>query len=321
MEQEQKSPSPKRKRLGFKITLGVIFLLLLGAGTYAFSVYNSIAGTIEKTHKPLERSESEQRVIDLSKGDPISLLLFGVDERDGDRGRPDSLILLTANPSDQSIKMVSIPRDTYTEIAGKGIKDKINHSYTYGGVDMSIKTVENFLDVPIDYYVQVNMAGFKDLVDAVGGVTVDNTLDFSYDGSDFPVGKLELNGEEALKYSRMRALDPQGDFGRQERQRKIIKGFFDKALQVETLTNYRSILEAIGKNLKTNLTFEEMKLIQENYAQTRHNLEQIQINGSGKEENGVYYYIVPEEERTKLSQTLKAHLKHGDGSRVSFLHN
>lgn len=310
MEQEQEhiSPSPKKRKLGFKITLIVIFSLILGAGAYGFSVYNSVAGTLKNTHEPLNRSESEQRVINLAAGDPISILLLGVDQREGDRGRPDSLILLTANPGDQSTKMVSIPRDTYTEIIGQGTKDKINHSYTYGGVDMSIKTIENFLDIPIDYYVEVNMDGFQDLVDAVGGVTVDNTLDFFYNGTDFPVGKLELNGDEALKYSRMRALDPQGDIGRQERQRKIIQGFIKEAVQIETLTNYGSILEVISKNVKTNLSFGELKDIQANYSKTRHNLEQIQINGSGKEEKGVYYYIVSEEERTKLSKTLKKHL-------------
>ncbi|MEC1524802.1 LytR family transcriptional regulator [Neobacillus niacini] len=308
MEQERISPLPKKRKLGLKITIGIIFLLIIGAGAYGFSVYNSVAGTLKKTHEPLKRSESEQRVINLANGDPISILLFGVDEREGDRGRPDSLILLTANPGDKSIQMVSIPRDTYTEIIGKGIKDKINHSYTYGGVDMSIKTVESFLDVPIDYYVQVNMNGFKDLVDAVGGVTVDNTLDFSYEKTDFPIGQLKLNGQEALKYSRMRAFDPQGDIGRQERQRKIIQAFIKEAVKIETLTNYGSILEVIGDNVKTNLTFEQMKEIQANYAETRHNLEQIQINGSGKEENGVYYYIVPEAERTKLSETIKKHL-------------
>lgn len=309
MDQEYKSQPPKKRRLGFKITLGVIFLLIISAGTYGFSVYNSVASTLEKTHEPLKRSETEQRVINLAAGEPISLLLFGVDQREGDRGRPDSLILLTANPGDKSIKMVSIPRDAYTEIIGKGIKDKMNHSYTYGGVDMTIKTVENFLDVPIDYYLEVNMDGFEDLVDAVGGVTVANTLDFSYEGTDFPVGKLELNGEEALKYSRMRAFDPQGDFGRQERQRKIIKAFIQEAIQINTFTNYGSILEVISKNIKTNLTFEDLKVIQENYSETRHNLEQIQINGSGKEEKGVYYYIVPEEERIKVSNMIKKHLE------------
>jgi polyisoprenyl-teichoic acid--peptidoglycan teichoic acid transferase len=297
-----------KRRLGLKITLGVILLLILGAGAYGFSVYTSVTGTIEQTHEPLQRTEAEQRVIDLSAGDSISILLLGVDQREEDRGRPDSLILLTANPDDQSIKMLSIPRDTYTEIIGKGTKDKINHSYTYGGVDSTIKTIETFLDIPIDYYVEVDMNGFTDLVDALDGVTVNNTLDFSYKGIHFPIGELTLNGEEALTYSRMRSLDPQGDLGRQERQRKIIQALIKEAVQIETLTNYESILKVIGENVKTNLTFEDMKDIQANYSETRHNMEQIQINGKGKEEKGVYYYIVPKEERIKQSDTLKKHL-------------
>lgn len=305
---ERKRGSGRKKRLGVKITLIVLLLIILGAGVYGFSVYNSVTSTLQKTHEPLERSEADQRVINLQEGDPISILLLGVDQREGDRGRPDSLILVTANPEDESIKMVSIPRDTYTEIAGTGAEDKINHSYTAGGVDITIKTVENFLDVPIDYYVEVNMNGFKELVDAVGGVTVDNELEFSYNGADFPLGQIELNGEEALLYSRMRSQDPQGDFGRQERQRKIIQALMKETVQLETLTNYGSILEVVGDHVKTNFTFEDMKAIRANYSNTRHNMEQIQINGEGIEEEGVFYYMVPEEERVRLSEMLNEHL-------------
>ncbi|WP_249869088.1 LCP family glycopolymer transferase [Oceanobacillus saliphilus] len=314
MKRKSTSPSRKKRNLGLKITLGIIFILILGAGAYGFSVYNSVTETLKKTHEPLQRTEAEQRVINLSEGDPISILLLGVDEREGDRGRPDSLILLTANPEDESIKMLSVPRDTYTEMIGKETKDKINHSYTYGGVDITIKTIENFLDVPIDYYVEVDMEGFKDLVDAVGGVTVKNTLDFFYDGTDFPVGEINLDGEEALKYSRMRSLDPQGDLGRQERQRKIIQAFIKEAVHIETLTNYGSILDVIGDNVKTNLTFDNMKEIRANYAQTRHNIDQIQLEGSGREEEDVFYYIVPEEERAKQSEVLKKHLNIQDAA-------
>jgi LCP family protein required for cell wall assembly len=308
MEEEHKSPKHKKKRLGFKITIGVILLLILGAGVYGFSVYNSVARTLKQTHQPLHRSESEKHVVDLTKKDPISILLLGVDQREGDRGRPDSLMVLTINPADQSVKMVSVPRDTQTEIIGKGTMDKINHSYTYGGIDMTVKTVESFLDIPIDFFVEVNMDGFKDLVDAVGGITVNNTLAFTYGGFDFPLGPVKLNGEKALRYSQMRHLDPRGDFGRQERQRKIIQLIIKEGASAKTLAHYGNILDAIGNNVKTNLTFDEIKVIQANYKEARHHFEQIQINGSGKEVEGVYYFFVPEDERTKLSKTLKEHL-------------
>ena len=116
------------------------------------------------------------------------MLLLGVDARPGDIGRSDTMIVMTVNPDLNSTKMVSIPRDTRTLIVGKGFEDKINHAYAFGGAKMSIETVEEFLDIPIDYYVKVNMDGFEDIVNAVGGVTVDNRITFSREGHDFPRG-------------------------------------------------------------------------------------------------------------------------------------
>ncbi|WP_316571714.1 LCP family protein [Neobacillus sp. YIM B06451] len=309
MEKENKSLKTNKRKKGFRITLILILLLFAGAAVYGYSVYQSIATTLKNTHEPLDRPKNDQRQIDLAKQDPFSVLLLGVDQREGDRGRPDSLMLLTVNPDEESIKIVSIPRDTYAKIIGKGVEDKINHAYTYGGVDMSIKTIEHFLNVPIDYFIAVNTNGFQELVDAVGGVTVNNTLDFSYGKFHFPVGQLHLNGAEALKFTQMRHLDPKGDFGRQERQQKVIQAFIKEAATVKTLANYRSILEVIGNNMKTNLTFNEMKKLQENYSKTRNNLERIQISGNNLKKDGVYYFEVPDEEREKLSQMLNEHLK------------
>ncbi|WP_059173070.1 LCP family protein [Bacillus sp. FJAT-27445] len=309
MEKENKAPRINKRKKGFRVTLAIILLLFAGAAVYGYSVYQSIATTLKSTHEPLDRSKTVHRKIDLDKGEPISILLLGVDQRDGDRGRPDSLMLLTLNSDDESIKMVSIPRDTYAKISGKGVEDKINHAYTYGGVDMSVKTIENFLNVPVDYFIAVNTNGFQELVDTVGGVTVNNKLDFSYGKFHFPVGQLHLNGEEALKFTQMRHLDPNSDFGRQERQQKVIQALIKEASHVKTLTNYRSILEVIGKNVKTNLTFNEIKNIQANYSNARNNIERIQISGNDMKKNGVYYFNVPNEERKKLSQMLNEHLK------------
>ena len=88
---------------------------------------------------------------------------------------------------------------------------------------MSVKTVENFLDVPIDYYIEVNMEGFKDIVDAVGGIDINNDMDFTIDNVHYPKGDLHLDGEKALLFTRMRYQDTRGDFGRQMRQRQVIQ--------------------------------------------------------------------------------------------------
>lgn len=300
----------KSRKLTFNIIIGISLFLIIGVCLYGFSVYRSVANTLNSTHEPLNHEVSKNRdlKINFSEQDSISILLLGVDERESDRGRSDSLILLTVNPKDQSSKMVSIPRDTRTEIAGQGKEDKINHAYSFGGVETTIETVEDFLDVPIDFYIELNMESFKDIVNALGGVKVNNAHDFTYDGKRFPEGQLQINGTDALKYSRMRSEDPRGDLGRQDRQRLIIQAVINKGANIKSLANYNDFLDVIAENVRTNLTFNDMKDIQSNYKAARQNIQQVQINGEGTEINGVYYYVVSQSERTELSSMLKQHL-------------
>jgi polyisoprenyl-teichoic acid--peptidoglycan teichoic acid transferase len=308
---ETRSMKTKKKRKWLRITLITLSVLIVLSGIYIYSVYQSLTNAVDTMHQPINRIVPGKRTDDLNlgKNEPFSVLLLGVDQRSGDVGRSDSIIVMTVNPKKESIHMVSIPRDTRTEIIGKGFQDKINHAYAFGGVEMSMATVENFLDIPIDYFIQVNMEGFKDIVDAVGGVTVNNDLDFTYGGVHFPKGEIELNGEEALKFSRMRYEDPRGDFGRQQRQRQIIQAIIKEGASLNTLLNYGDIFEALGKNVRTNLTFDEMVTIQSNYRAASKQMEQHQIKGQGQMIDSIYYYIVPEEERVRLQQLLKDHLE------------
>ncbi|WAA11389.1 LytR family transcriptional regulator [Fervidibacillus albus] len=300
----------RKKRKWLRIVLLIAGLIVLSLGVYLFSLWRSVSNALDAMHQPIrETSEKRLEEISLKKSDPFSLLLLGVDEREGDRGRSDTMIVITVNPNTESMEMVSIPRDMRTEIIGRGTLDKINHAYAFGGVEMSIDTVENFFDIPIDYFIQVNMEGFKEIVDAVGGVTVENDLEFSYGGDYFPKGTVTLNGDEALNFARMRKGDSRGDFGRQLRQRQIIEAIIKEGASLKTLTNYGDILTALGNNVKTNLTFNEMVNIQKNYKNAAKDIEQHQIEGSGATIDGIYYYIVPDEERLALQTMLKEHLE------------
>ncbi|MFD1780025.1 LytR family transcriptional regulator [Fredinandcohnia salidurans] len=313
MEKTKKKKMSKFKKWIVSIS-SIIGILILGLGGYAFYLYNSVENTVSSMHNPIDRDKSEKRTeaVEFKEQDPISILLMGVDERKGDSGRSDTLIVLTVNPNEKSTQMVSIPRDTRTEIIGKGFDDKINHAYAFGGPEMAIDTVENFLDIPIDYFIQVNMESFKDIVNAVGGVTVDNSFAFSSGGHSFGEGSITLNGDEALAYSRMRYEDPRGDFGRQERQRQIIQAVIKKGASLSSLPKAGDILNIFGENIRTNLTFDQMIDIQKNYKAASTTLEQSQIAGSGTKIDGIYYYIVPEEERTALTAKLKQHLEMTD---------
>ncbi|WP_160725753.1 polyisoprenyl-teichoic acid--peptidoglycan teichoic acid transferase TagU [Bacillus sp. USDA818B3_A] len=301
----------KKKRTWLKVTGIILLLLVIGVGVYAYNVYSSLQTAVETMNEPLEKTQSDKREepVAVKEKDPFSVLMLGVDERSGDRGRSDTMIVLTVNPNSNTVKMLSIPRDTRTEIVGKGTTDKINHAYAFGGVQMSVNTVENFLNIPIDYYMKVNMEGFRDIVNAVGGITVQNDLDFTYDGYHFTKGTLNLDGKKALAYSRMRYDDPRGDFGRQTRQRQIIQAVIKEGASLSGLTNYSDIFNALGKNVKTNLTFDEMVDIQKNYKSVGSNITQMEIKETGTKIGGIYYGIVSDAEKQRLQNELRTQLE------------
>ncbi|MDQ1144278.1 LCP family protein required for cell wall assembly [Bacillus sp. SORGH_AS 510] len=301
-----------KSRKWLKITGVILLLLFIAGGAYAYTVYKSLKTAVVTMHQPVVQREvpvkREQPVV-FEEKDPFSVLMLGVDQREGDKGRSDTIIVLTVNPNTNSVKMLSIPRDTRTEIVGKGTEDKINHAYAFGGVPMSMDTVEKFLNIPIDYYLQINMEGFKDIVDAVGGVKVQNDLDFIQDNFHFAKGEITLNGEQALSFSRMRHKDPRGDFGRQSRQRKIIQAVINEGMSVSSLTNFSSIFTALGKNIRTNLTFDQMVDIQKNYKEAGKNIEQMEINETGTMINKIYYGLVSPEEKQRIQTELRHQLE------------
>ncbi|MRX73664.1 LytR family transcriptional regulator [Bacillus lacus] len=300
-----------RKKKWLLISAGILGLFILVTGSYAFYLFKSATDTINTIQEDIGRDKSDKRtdIVDTQKKQPISVLLMGVDERDGDRGRSDSLIYMTVNPNKKNIDMVSIPRDTRTEIIGRGKEDKINHAYAFGGTEMAVRTVEHFLDVPVDYFVKINMESFRDIVNAVGGVEVDNDLEFTYDGETFKKGRITLNGDSALKYTRMRYDDSRGDFGRQLRQRQVIEAVIKKGADISSIAKFGDMFKVVQDNVTTNLTFNDMWSIQSNYKEAQNNIVQHQISGSGKKIDRIYYYIVPEEERLALSDKLKESLE------------
>jgi LCP family protein required for cell wall assembly len=300
----------KKKRLVKALSIIAGLIILLGSG-YAYYIYHSVKQTVGKIQDTTVWAGSEKRDGKLNLTDnPLSIVIMGVDERQGDRGRSDTLMVVTVNPKENSTIMTSIPRDTRVEIAGKGTQDKINHAYAFGGPTMTIKTVENFLDIPIDYYLKVNMESFKGIVDALGGVTVDNErLAFSYQGFNFPKGNLTLSGNEALAYSRMRKADPRGDFGRNERQRQVVNAIINEGAQVSSVTKLNDILNVLGDNITTNMSFDDMKKIQSHYRGARKDVQSLEIKGTGGKINGIYYFNVNNEERNRITSTLKKHLE------------
>lgn len=302
----RKQSKPKRI---LKILSVILLLFALAGGAYAFYAYNALKDTAGKMHFNLLPTSGKKTDIS-NGGKPINVLLLGVDERPNDRGRSDSMIVATLNPKTKSMLMTSIPRDTRTEIVGYGSKGKINSAYAHGGDEMAMKTVENFLNIKIDYIVQINMEGLVDLVNAVGGITVDNPLDWHDEGYyrkgyHYRKGKIQLDGAQALGYSRMRHLDPKGDIGRNLRQRQVITAIVDKGKSLTSVTHMQDILNAVGNNVKTNLTFDDMKSMATGYRQCRNHIYNYEVNGDPEMINGGSYIVVSEQERQKIHDMIQ----------------
>lgn len=233
-----------------------------------------------KEAKTESNSLSSNKKID----EPFTILLMGVDStKDGlsnaDSFNGDSLILVTFNPNTLNATMLSIPRDTYVPIAcfpGQ-YENKITHS-AWKGTSCVVDTVENFLDIEIDYYMKINFTGLVDLVDAVGGITVDVPYSFCEQDSKrrfgshtlyIKEGTQKLNGEQALALSRNRKTHAdkcssewtQGtrdDFVRGKNQQLVVQGLVNEIKNLSNIDKIYDILDAISKNLDTNMSTETM---------------------------------------------------------------
>lgn len=288
------------------ISLLIVFLLVVIGGIYLFTIYSAVKSTVDKkSHEPIEAIDTEVTKKKVESKESLNILLLGVDERTGDRGRSDTMIVMTLDPTNSRMQMISIPRDSRTEIIGKGIVDKINHAYAFGGSEMSVNTVENFLNIDLDYYVRINMEGLEQLIDAVDGIIVNNELEFSQDGRTFAKGENTLNGKEALSYVRMRKQDPEGDVGRNERQRQVIQGVLEKGASLTSITKMHKFIDILGGNMVTNIKFAEMQDLVSNYKNVRSNTSTYQMTGDGKMIDNIWYLMVPEAEIEKTNTMIQ----------------
>ncbi|MFS0788393.1 LCP family protein [Shouchella sp. 1P09AA] len=303
-----------KKKTALKVTaliFGILFLAVIGFGLY---IFNDIRSTANEMYEPLgdRQGSSPIREIEIQDGEPISVLLAGVDHTPGREedvvGRSDSIVVMTLNPTDGSTKMLSIPRDTRVDIVGRGTTEKINHAHAYGGPEMLINTVEEAFDIPIDHYAGINMEGFTRLIDAFNGVQVYNDLSFTMDGSQFPEGTIELDGEEALKYTRMRYDDPRGDAGRANRQRDVIEALMNEAASLGSVTKAGEILDVLGSTVRTDLSLGDMWSYQSDYMDALNQVEQIEVNYTGQTIDGLWYAIVSDEEKARVRDEMRNHL-------------
>ena len=256
----------KHRFIKFLLVLAVI-VLLLGAGLYYL---------VGKVYSKMNYEEITSLTTEKMSEDGVTnILLIGNDSRkNSDDGRSDAMILLSVSSKTDTIYITSLLRDMYVEIPGREERNRLNAAYSYGGAELLMETVEANFDIEVNRYVRVNFEAFANLVDAVGGIELELTekeveyingylVEYNQlldrpqgtDNMDTSVsGLVHLNGPQALAYTRNRDLGM--DFGRTERQRKVLAAIIQK-VPTALLSNGSELVNGLLPNLSTNLTRKE----------------------------------------------------------------
>ena len=226
----------------------------------------------------------------LSRADRLALkkniVVMGVDERDGDTGRSDTLFVVMMDPKSNNVSLLSIPRDTMVKIPGRGW-DKINHAFAFGGHKLTEQTVEEFLGIQINNYVVIDFRGFKDLVDAIGGIDIDVEKDMYYEDPydnlviDLQKGRQHLDGKTAIQYVRYR--DEEGDIGRIKRQQHFMAAIYEKVTSTQIITKMPGLVKELLTMVKTDMPLTDMAKLAK------------AMNTTMKEQKGLNMAMVPGE--------------------------
>lgn len=235
----------------------VICIALLGFSGYAvYKIFYPGERNVKKDVMP-----EEEKFVAVGR---TSIAVMGVDQRSEDDGRADTIFVIMYEPKTKNVSMLSVPRDTRVRIS-ENRWDKINHSFNYGGAEKVVSTLENFLGIQIDYYVQLDFHGFERMVDAIGGLELDveNRMYYEdpYDGEDgfiidlYP-GMQKLDGKKAIQYVRYR--DEEGDIGRVKRQQHFINTAYEKMLTPEMFKKLPELAKVAYESVSTNMSIVDM---------------------------------------------------------------
>ncbi len=352
-------PATRPRRAPWILIFALLPLLLIGtAGAYALSIFGTAQQNISKIQQPsvgdiLARAtvadvrptntpDSRGVIatlppptpaaaaptalppVNFDRKEPFTILLLGVDTREGDTdaSHSDTIILAYVDPLEKKVNLLSVPRDLLVTQAGGGGQAKMADVYAngdaikykgIGGVGYVWDTIQLNFRLKIDYYAQVDFNGFQKIVDTIGGVTVDNpsilkddeypTPDYQYTRIFFPAGIVHLSGTEALQYARTRHGEGNSDFQRNNRQQQVIVGIREQALKQNLFSQATPLINALGDSIKTDFPSNQW-LGFANFAKDLSNntIQQFSLNGLLYDNiiNGGYYAGINWTEANKI---------------------
>ena len=310
-EEMASRPRKRSRKKTIFFWLLLILVIALGVGGHVLHEhYLNARKAADSVYAP--NSVKKQRDVDqlLKEGKPISILLMGTDTGALGRsfkGRTDTMMVCVLNPKDKTMTLVSLPRDALVAINGyeQYYPSKLNSAYAYGGSATAVKTVQKYLNVPIDFYATINMGGLEGLINAVGGVDIKPLLSFSFAGYNFVKGKkTHMDGTEALQYCRMRDQDPLGDYGRQNRQRQVIMALAFKGVQLTSLLN-DDFLNSLSKQLRTDLSFNNMVSLNMKYRVATHHMKSTHLQGTTQMIGEADFEVASRKNKQEITDVLR----------------
>lgn len=254
---KKKKKKKKKKKSKFRMVVYIIvlvcFAVLFGwlgyVGAYFYPMF--IGNTEDDQAAPIKEQQQEA-----FESGQLTVLLMGSDRREGDEtSRSDTLMVAFVDLYEKEIRLLSMPRDTYVTIPGTGEQTKLNHAYAYGGVELTKQTLLENFGIDCEYYMDVDFQGFIDIVDTLGGVTVNVPKDMYYpaEGIDLEAGIQKLDGDKALQFCRFRS-DPKGDLGRIERQQAFLVALKESMFSAGTFLKIPELCTAVMENVKTDFS-------------------------------------------------------------------
>jgi len=267
------------KKINWKIIIIVVLLIIISLYLYIF--FNDDFSLLDLN--PFKKSK-------------LNIIVAGYDSSINGPPRADTIIVASINLSNNKIGLLSIPRDTRIKINGHGY-GRINAAHAYGGIDLLNETVEDFLNIKLDYYLETDFKGFENIIDTIGGieVTINKPLHYIDKAGglyiDLPAGNVHLDGDKALQYVRYRD-DTLGDIGRVARQQKFIEALMEKITSTNNILKLPSIYNELMSTVNTNIPFKDvtpfLKLAKNI---NMHNLKTDMVPGTPEYINGASYWI------------------------------
>ncbi|RHX64873.1 LCP family protein [Lactobacillus delbrueckii] len=312
MDKNTRVGKRKKRNKAMRIFWSVMAVILVAIGGFALYEYNTVKNAADTAYRSggLGNAENGSKNSVISNSKPIAILLMGTDTGALGRtykGRTDSIMVAVLNPKTKKTTLVSFERDQQVNLPDypENSPSKLNAAYAYGNAKELAKVLKKYYNIPINAYVLINMGGLKTIVNKVGGVDIAPILSFSYEGYTFTKGKTtHMDGAKALAYSRMRYDDPEGDYGRQKRQRQVLSALLKKAESATTLLN-SSFISSLSKQVQTDLTFSDMTSMANRYLAAMKDLKTDYTHGTSYMQDGVSYQKISVSERQRISNLIR----------------